>query len=252
MNTLRIQRFSSQRSPGEFSRTESPTRQGGSPVYPDASVASRDHPAGITSAEMIVMVVQPHPVRGRVARWHSMPGDAGLLPADVSPFSRDIIFNSLVAYPMGAGRIRMAPGKQAGKDGGRPQLKNGVAIWLLPRYWWSCSSTVCRWAVPRMIVLKTGRAISAPDSPEAMGTTPFLSGTLVFPSLIGASFQRVPILPEGFDCPVTKGKHSDFLTNIGGADSHGKYAILLASFVSQKYDLKRRGGTREGSTDLNS
>ena len=105
---------------------------------------------------------------------------AGLLPADVSPLSGDIIFNSLVAYTMGTGRIRMPPGKQAEKDRGRPKLKEGVTIRLSPRYWWSCSSTVFGWAMPRMIVLKTGRAISAPDSPEGMGTTPFLAGTLVF------------------------------------------------------------------------
>jgi hypothetical protein len=72
---------------------------------------------------MIVMVVHPHPAGGRVARWHCVPGDAGLLPADVSPFSGDIIFNSLVAYPMGAGRTRMAPGKQAGKDGGKTEVE---------------------------------------------------------------------------------------------------------------------------------
>lgn len=80
------------------------------------------------TAEMIVMVVQLHPVRGRVARWHCVLGGAGLLPADVSPLSGDIIFNSLVAYTMGAGRIRMPPGKQAEKDGGRPKLKNVVVI----------------------------------------------------------------------------------------------------------------------------
>jgi hypothetical protein len=123
LNALRIQQFSSQRRPGEFSRSESPTRQGEAPVYPDASVSSLDHPAGIITAEMIVMVMQPHPARGKVARWHCVPGDADLLPADVSPFSGDIIFNSLVAYPMGAGRTRIAPGKQAGKDGGKTDVE---------------------------------------------------------------------------------------------------------------------------------
>jgi len=128
MNTLHTQRFSSQRRPGEFSRSESPTQQGEVPVYPDSSVSSLDHPAGIISAEMIVMVVQPHPAGGRVARRHCVPGDADLLPADVPPFSGDTIIYSLVAYPMGAGRTRIAPGKQAGKDGERSMLKNVVAI----------------------------------------------------------------------------------------------------------------------------
>ena len=68
LNALRTRQFGSQRRPGEFSRSESPTRQGEAPVYPDASVSSRDHRAGIISAEMIVMVVQPQPLGGRVAR----------------------------------------------------------------------------------------------------------------------------------------------------------------------------------------
>jgi hypothetical protein len=122
-NALRIQQFSSQRQPGEFSRVESPTQQSEVPVYPDASVSSLDHSAGIISAEMIVMVVQPHPAGGMLARWHCMPGGAGLLPADVPPYSRGIIINSLVAYPMGAGRTRIAPGKQAGKNGGRTDVE---------------------------------------------------------------------------------------------------------------------------------
>ena len=117
MNTLRTQQFSSQRRPGEFSRTESPARQGKAPVYPDASVSSLDHRAGTISAEMIVMVVQPHPAGGRIARWHCVPGDADLLPADVPPFSGDTIIYSLVAYPMGAGRTRIALGRKTGKDG---------------------------------------------------------------------------------------------------------------------------------------
>jgi hypothetical protein len=72
---------------------------------------------------MIVMVVQPHPAGGILARWHCMPGGAGLLPADVPPFSGGIIINSLVAYPMGAGRTRIVPGKQAGKDGGKTDVE---------------------------------------------------------------------------------------------------------------------------------
>ena len=72
---------------------------------------------------MIVMVVQPHPAGGKVARWHCVPGDAGLLPADVPPFSGNIIFNTLVAYTMRAGRTRMAPGKQAEKDGGKTEVE---------------------------------------------------------------------------------------------------------------------------------
>ena len=94
------------------------------------------------TAEMVVMVVQAQPLRGRVARWHGVPDGAGLLPADVSTLSGDIIFYSLVAYTMGAGRIRLAPGKKAEKDGGRTKLKNVVTIWFSLRYWWSCSSTV--------------------------------------------------------------------------------------------------------------
>jgi hypothetical protein len=127
MNALHRRQLSSQRWSGEFSRVKSPARQGEAPVYPEAFVSSRDHPAGITSAKMVVMVVQLSPTGGKVARWHCVPDDAGLLPADVSPFSGDIIFNSLVAYPMGAGRTRMAPGKQAEKDGERSKLKNVVA-----------------------------------------------------------------------------------------------------------------------------
>src|SRR2546423_1091968 len=124
------------------------------------------------SAEIIVMVVQPQPLGERVARWHGVPDGAGLLPADVSPFSGDIIFNSLVAYPMGAGQTRMAPGKQAEKAGGRPKLKNVVALWLSPRYWWSSSSTVFQWAMTRLALSKTGEAISSPVSSGAMRMTP--------------------------------------------------------------------------------
>jgi hypothetical protein len=196
LNTLRKRQFGSQRRPGEFSRTESPTRQGGTPVYPEASVSSRDQPAGMISAEMIVMVVQPHPLRRRVARWHGVPGGAGLLPADVSPLSGDIIFYSLVAYPMGAGWIRMAPGKKAEKDGERPKLKNVVVIWLRCGIGGVALSSFFQWAMPRMIVLKTGRTISSPASPEATGTTLTLSGTLLFSPLFGASPRHVPILSE--------------------------------------------------------
>jgi hypothetical protein len=67
---------------------------------------------------MIVMVVQSHPAGGRVAQWHCVQGDASLMPADVPPFFRGgTIIYSLGAYPMGAGRTRSAPGKQAEKDG---------------------------------------------------------------------------------------------------------------------------------------
>src|SRR5260370_1425662 len=88
MNTLHTRHFSSQSRPGEFSRTESPTRQGEAPVNPDASISSLDQRAGTISAEMMVMVVQSHPAGGRVARWHCVPGDASLLPADLPPFFR--------------------------------------------------------------------------------------------------------------------------------------------------------------------
>ena len=37
------------------------------------------------SRGVIVIVVQPHPLGGMVARWHCVPGSAGLLPADSSP-----------------------------------------------------------------------------------------------------------------------------------------------------------------------
>jgi hypothetical protein len=130
------------------------------------------------------MVVQPHPVGGRDTRWHCMPSGAGLLPADVSPFSGDIIFNSLVAYPMGAGRIRIAPGKQAGKDGGKPKLKNVLAIWLPPRHRWSFSSTVFQWVTPRLAMPKTGRAMPSLASAEVMREMTHLSGTLVFSALL--------------------------------------------------------------------
>ena len=79
-----------------------------------------------STREMIVMVVQPRPVEGKVARWHCVPGGADLLPADVSPLSRDIIFNSLVAYSMGTGRTRMAPGQRTEKDGGKDRSEKTV------------------------------------------------------------------------------------------------------------------------------
>ena|SRR6266566_2261401 len=137
------------------------------------------------SAEMIVMVVQPHPRGGRVARRHYVPNGAGLLPADVSPFSGDIIFNSLVAYPMGAGQTRMTPGKKAGKDGGRPKLKNVVAIWLTPRYWWSPSSAVFRLVTPRLAVSKAGRAMPSLTSPGAMERHPTHLALLYFRPPLG-------------------------------------------------------------------
>ena len=68
------------------------------------------------------MVVQSHPVGGRIARWLCVPGDADLLPADVPPFSGDTIIYSLVAYPMGAGRTRIAPGKKTEEDGGKTEV----------------------------------------------------------------------------------------------------------------------------------
>jgi hypothetical protein len=148
------------------------------------------------SAEMIVMVVQPHPAGGRIARWHCMPDGADLLPADVPPFSGDIIFNSLVAYPMVAVRTRIAPGKKAEKDGERPKLKNVVVIWLRCAIGGVALPSFFQWAMPRMIMLKTGRTISSPASPEATGTTLTLSGTLLFSPLFGASPRHVPILSE--------------------------------------------------------
>ncbi len=73
------------------------------------------------------MVVQPHPAGGRVARWHYVPGNAGVLPADVPPFSGGSIIYSLEAYPMRAGRTRIAPGKQAAKDG---EDRKRQTLWL--------------------------------------------------------------------------------------------------------------------------
>ncbi len=43
---------------------------------------------GQSPVEMIVMVVQPQPVGGKVARWHYVPDSADVLPADVSPLYR--------------------------------------------------------------------------------------------------------------------------------------------------------------------
>ena len=197
MNTLHTQRFSSQRRPGEFSRSESPTRQGEAPVYPDASVSSRDHRAGIISAEMIVMVVQPHPAGGRVARRHCVPGDADLLPSDVSPFSGDTIIYSLVAYPMGAGRTRIAPGKQAGKDGGKIDVEKRcgyltsamLLLEILFRYFPVGNTEIDN--------AKNWRAMSSLASPGATPTTLHASGTLVFSFLFGSSLRCVPILSEG-------------------------------------------------------
>jgi hypothetical protein len=74
------------------------------------------------------MVVQPQPVGGKVARWHSVPGGADLLPADVSPFIGDTIIYSLVAYSMGTVRTRMAPGQRTGKDGGKGRSEK--TVWL--------------------------------------------------------------------------------------------------------------------------
>ncbi len=124
MNTLRTQSFSSQRQSGEFSRFESPAQQGEDPVYPARGVClitrslcrnalsgdDRDGRAA-TSA------------RGRLARWHYVPDGTGLLPADAPPFAGGIIINSLVAYSMVAGRNRIAPGRQAEKDGGRADVE---------------------------------------------------------------------------------------------------------------------------------
>ena len=66
--------------------------------------------------------------------------------------------------------------------------------WLSPRYWRSSSSTVFRWVTPRLAMSKTGRTVSSPASPGAVGTTSLLSGTLVFSSLFWASSRRVPIM----------------------------------------------------------
>jgi hypothetical protein len=44
------------------------------------------------------------------------------------PFIGDIIFNSLVAYSMGTGQTRMAPGQKTGKDGGKDRSEKPV--WL--------------------------------------------------------------------------------------------------------------------------
>ncbi len=159
------------------------------------------------------MVVQPHPAGGRVARWHYVPGDAGLMPADVPPFSGGSIIYSLVAYPMGAGRIRIAPGKQPGKDGVNPKLKNVVAIWLLPHYWWSSSSTIIPRKTPRLAMPKTGRAMSSLALPRAMRTTTLLTGTLVFSALFGAIHRRISIRPKVI-APQLKGSASDSSTDL--------------------------------------
>ncbi len=206
MNALRTQQFSSQRRPGEFSQTESPARQGEAPVYPDASVSSRDHPAGIISAEMIVMVVQPHPAGGKVARWHCAPSDADLLPADVPPFSGDTIIYSLVAYPMGAGRTRMTPGKQAGKDGEKTEVEKRCVYLafatLLVEFLFHCF---------RVGNAENDRAKNWKDHVFSRLTwgdandTPSLWHSCIFVSF-WASLRRIPILPEGIDCAVTKGK----------------------------------------------
>ncbi len=87
-------------------------------------------------AEMIVMVVQPHPAGGRTARRHCEPSDAGLLPADVPPFSGDTIIYSLVAYPMGAGRTRIAPGKQTEKGGRKTENRKRCGNLAAACHWW--------------------------------------------------------------------------------------------------------------------
>ena len=143
------------------------------------------------------MVVQPHPAGGRIARWHCVPGDADLLPADVPPFSGDTIIYSLVAYPMGAGRTRIAPGKQAGKDGGKIDVEKRcgyltsatLLLEILFRYFPVGNTEIDN--------AKNWRAMSSLASPGATPTTPHASGTLVFSSLFGSTCRRVPILPEG-------------------------------------------------------
>jgi len=197
MNTLHTQQFSSQRWPEEFSRTESPARQGEAPVYPDASVTSLDHRAGTISAEMIVMVVQPHPAGGRIARWHCVPGDASLLPADVPPFFRGYYHLLTWSIPNGGGSHSDRTWDKYGKRRGRPKLKNVVAIWLPPRYWWSSSSTFSRRETPRLAMPKKWKGMSSLASPGATPTTPYASGTVVCSSLFGASSRRVPIQREG-------------------------------------------------------
>src|SRR5947209_9675933 len=67
INSLRTQQSSSQRSPGEFSRTESPTPQGEAPANPDVFVSSRTQPTRIIYAVTIEMVLKTYPVRCRVA-----------------------------------------------------------------------------------------------------------------------------------------------------------------------------------------
>ena len=147
---------------------------------------------------MIMMVVQPHPAVGRVTRGHRVPGDAGLLPADVPPCFRGYYHLLTCSIPNGGGshsdRTWETDGKRRGKDRSRKTL------WLfasLLYHWWSSSSTVSRWKTPRMTVPKTGRAMPSLALPRAMRTTPYPSGTLVFSSLFGASPRRVPNQPEG-------------------------------------------------------
>ncbi len=130
------------------------------------------------------MVVQPHPAGGKVARWHCVPGDAGLLPADVPPFSGDIIFNSLVAYPMGTGRTRMTPGKQAGKDGGKTEVEKRCGVLAFAALLAEILFYYFSMGMPGITMPKTGRTMSSPASPGAMRTMPLLSGTLVFSSLL--------------------------------------------------------------------
>ena len=70
--------------------------------------------------EMIVMVAQPHPAGGRVARRHRVPGDTGSLPADVPPFFRGYHHLFTCSIPNGGGshsdRTWETNGKRREKD----------------------------------------------------------------------------------------------------------------------------------------
>lgn len=144
-NALRTQQFSSQRRSGEFSRVESPTRQGEAPVYPDASVSSLDHPAGAISSrdDHDGRAAAPCWMKGCTvalrARWRR------LVACRCATFFRGLHHLLTCSIPNGGGPDLDGTWETGGKRRGRPKTENVVAHHASACHWWSSSSTVFRW-----------------------------------------------------------------------------------------------------------
>ena len=103
--------------------------------------------------------------------------------------SGDTIIYSLVAYPMGAGRTRIAPGKKTEEDGGKTEVGKRCSylasatllVEFLFHYFPEGNTENGR--------AKSWKVMSSLASPGAMRTTPHPSGTLLFSSLFGASLR---------------------------------------------------------------